>query len=82
MDDDPRLVQFDRNDVTQLMLSEVRELCQRSDQTLDDMEERTLGEIYDIAVAIYGRALPDFWRTWNSWNSDWGTGQPGDPPLN
>jgi hypothetical protein len=81
MDDDPRLEKFDRNDVTQVMLSEVRELCQRTDRTLDDMEALTFGEVYDIAIAAYGRALPEFWRNWNSWNSNWGTGQPGDLPL-
>jgi hypothetical protein len=80
-DTDPRLERFDRNDVTQVMLSEVREICQRSDRTLDDMEQLTMGEIYQLAAATYGGALPEFWRNWHSWHSSWGTGQPGDPPL-
>ena len=80
--DDPLLEFFDRNDVTRTMLSEVRELCQRTDRTLDDMEQLTFGEIFQVAQAVYGRALPDFWKHWGSWNSGWGKGQPGDPPLN
>ena len=80
-DADPRLERFDRNDVAQVMLSEVREVCQRTDRTLEEMEQLTLGEVYQLAVVAYGNALPEFWRNWHSWNSNWGTGQPGDAPL-
>jgi hypothetical protein len=27
-----------------------------------------LGDAYDLAVALYGEKLPEYWRIWNSWN--------------
>jgi hypothetical protein len=51
------------------LLVAIEELCRLNpDETLAAMEERTLGQIFHIAVQTYGEALPEFWRIWQDWN--------------
>ena len=58
------------------LLAAVEELCRLAPgETLEAMEQRTLGEIFMIACRVYGNELTEFWRVWEDWHSH-GTQQP------
>ncbi len=51
------------------LLAAIEELCRRNpDQSLDAMEQLTLGQIFAIVRRTYGEPLPEFWRIWEDWN--------------
>lgn len=60
---------FNRREATGTPLFRaVEELGRLSSTSLEEMEQLTLGEIYQMAEAAYGDELPEFWRIWADWN--------------
>lgn len=58
---------YSRQEATQALNAAVAELAQRLGESIESMEQRTLGECYAMAVETYGDQLPDFWRIWGEW---------------
>lgn len=69
-DDSANRERFNRNEAEGTpLLAAIEELCRRNQgETLEKMEQRTLGDIFAIAQRTYGDALPEFWRIWEDWN--------------
>ena len=59
---------FNRKSAAPALIQAIQQLAQCSARTLDEMDQMRLGDAYDLAVAVYGENLPDYWRVWNSWN--------------
>ena len=59
---------FNRKSAAPVLIQAMQELAERSGRTLEDMDQMRLGDAYDLAVAVYGENLPEYWRVWNSWN--------------
>ena len=61
---------FNRRDSanTAALMAALNHLCQTSGRTLDDLEQFSMREIYDLAAESYGQSLPEFWRIWHDWN--------------
>lgn len=59
---------FDRKIAAPALLQAMEALAQKSQRSLDDLDQITLGEAYQLACKVYGDELPEYWRVWNSWN--------------
>ncbi|MGY8768126.1 MAG: hypothetical protein ACKVH8_06825 [Pirellulales bacterium] len=52
------------------LLDAVQELCDQTNHTLEEMERKSMGEIYRMAAAHYGEDLSSFWKNWSAWNQE------------
>jgi hypothetical protein len=61
---------FDRRDAanTTALMAAIDHLRKAAGRTLDDLEQLSLREIYELAADTYGQQLPEFWRIWHDWN--------------
>jgi hypothetical protein len=60
---------FNRKSAAPALIDAMRDLAARSGRTLDSMDQMRLGDAYDLAVAVYGGQLPEYWQIWNDWNT-------------
>lgn len=65
---------FNRRWAAPALIAAMQELADRSGRKIEAMDQMRLGDAYDLAVAVYGENLPEYWRIWNSWNVE-----PDDP---
>ena len=73
--DDSQNERFHRRGVGRPFLEAAVTLAEQTGKSLDDLEQMTLGDIFNLAVAVHGEQLPEFWQTW----LDWHTPQPIQP---
>jgi hypothetical protein len=59
---------YSRKTASRALLKAMDELGLQADKSSEELEGITLGQAYELAVAVYGENLPDFWRIWNEWN--------------
>lgn len=69
---------FDRRTAGKPYVAAVQELCAHTGKSLEQMEQLTLDEIFELAEATYGENLPSFWQTWRDWQIDDGIQPMGD----
>ncbi len=56
----------------------VTELAAKSGRLEAEFVGQRMGDLFDLAIDVYGGTMPDFWRVWNSWNqasdtpAEWG----------
>jgi hypothetical protein len=60
---------FNRKSAAPALINAMRDLAARSGRTLESMDQMRLGDAYDLAVAVYGKQLPEYWQIWNDWNT-------------
>lgn len=66
----PQEERFDRRTAGKPYLAAVQELCAHAGKSLEQMEQLSLNEIFELAEATYGENLPSFWQTWRDWHDD------------
>jgi len=59
---------FNRKSAAPALIQAMQELAERSGRLAEAMDQMRLGDAYDLAVAVYGESLPEYWVVWNSWN--------------
>jgi len=59
---------FNRKSAAPALIQAMQDLAAHSDKSLDEMDQMRLGDAYELAVAVYGPNLPEYWQVWNSWN--------------
>jgi hypothetical protein len=69
-DDSLRSIRFESATAPRPLLQAMAALAQQSGRTLAQLEGITLGEAFDLAVATYADALPEYWRVWADWQRD------------
>jgi hypothetical protein len=57
---------YRRRDATRALAAAMTDLAERLGRSPESVEEMTLGEAYDLALAHY-ETLPEFWRIWADW---------------
>jgi hypothetical protein len=60
---------FNRKYAAPALVAAMRDLAERSGRTFESMDQMRLGDAYDLAVAVYGDELPEYWQIWNDWNT-------------
>jgi hypothetical protein len=60
---------FNRKYAAPALIAAMQDLAERSGRRPEDLDQMRLGDAYDLAVSLYGRNLPEYWRIWNSWNT-------------
>lgn len=59
---------FNRKWAAPALIQAMQDLATRAGRCPEDMDDMRLGDAYDLAVAVYGENLPEYWQVWNSWN--------------
>jgi len=59
---------FSRKSAAPALIRAMQDLAERSGRRIEEMDQMRLGDAYDLAVAVYGEKLPEYWQVWNSWN--------------
>jgi hypothetical protein len=59
---------FNRRSAAPALIQAMQALAERSGRRLEEMDQMRLGDAYDLAIAVYGVNLPEYWVVWNSWN--------------
>lgn len=59
---------FSRGTAPRPLVEAVTAFCESSGRNLEDMEQMTPHEIYELAAAHYAGQLPEFWRVWQDWH--------------
>lgn len=68
--EDPCSERFDRRQVGRPFLAAAEELCAHTGKSLDELEQMSFEQIYELAVALHGDSLPSFWTTWHDWHTE------------